>query len=212
MRLLYVFLGLAVLITVVFIIWGDSFMATFSQEGSVAWLNRYGSWAWLGAIVLLMADLFLPLPATIIMSAVGYMYGPFIGGLIASLGSFVAGAFGYWLCRLSGEKLAIKLLGDKDYERGKKLFANDVGGWLVVFSRWLPIFPEVMACMAGLTRMPARDFHVALACGSLPLGFVFAFVGYTGVENPWLAVTLSAVIPVVIYFLVRPVFRRRLVE
>lgn len=212
MRLLYVFLGLAALITAIFVIWGDAYMVTFSQEGSVAWLNRYGSWAWLGAIVLLMADLLLPLPATIIMSAVGYMYGPFIGGLIASFGSFVAGAFGYWLCRLSGEKLAIKLLGDKDYERGKKLFANNVGGLLVVFSRWLPIFPEVMACMAGLTRMPARDFHVALACGSLPLGFVFAFVGYTGVEHPWLAVTLSAVVPVLIYFLVRPVFKRRLAE
>ncbi|HZX74536.1 MAG TPA: VTT domain-containing protein, partial [Cyclobacteriaceae bacterium] len=122
------------------------------------------------------------------------------------------GAFGYWLCRLSGEKLAIKLLGDKDYERGKKLFANNVGGLMVVFSRWLPIFPEVMACMAGLTRMPARDFHVALACGSLPLGFVFAFVGYTGKENPVLAIALSAIVPVIIYLLVRPIFKKRLAE
>jgi uncharacterized membrane protein YdjX (TVP38/TMEM64 family) len=69
------------------------------------------------------------------------------------------------------------------------------------------VLPEVMACMAGLTRMPAKDFHVALACGSLPLGFVFAYVGYTGVEHPVLAVALSAGVPVVIYLMVRPVFR-----
>jgi uncharacterized membrane protein YdjX (TVP38/TMEM64 family) len=212
MRLLYLFLGLATIVIIIFLIWGDPLMEMFSQEGSVTWLTQYGSWAWLLAIILLMADLLLPLPATIIMSAVGYLYGPVWGGLISAAGSFVAGAFGYWLCRLSGEKLAIRLLGENDYERGKKLFSNNVGGLLIVFSRWLPVLPEVMACMAGLTRMPVKDFHVALACGSLPLGFVFAYVGHFGVKHPVLAVILSAAAPVIIYLIVRPIFRERLAD
>ena len=212
MRLLYVFLGLTALILISFFLLEDSLMAMFSQEGSIAWLHQYGSWAWLVAILLLTADLLLPLPATLIMSALGYMYGPLWGGVISTLGSFVAGALGYWLCRMSGERLAFKLLGEKDYARGKKIFANNTGGLLVVFSRWLPVFPEVIACMAGLTRMPAKDFHVALACGSIPLGFTFAYVGYTGIDHPILAIVLSALVPVIIWLIVRPVFRKKFGE
>lgn len=209
MRLLYLFVGLAILVLLTFFIWGDSLMEMFSQAGTVSWLSQYGKWAWVVAIMLLMGDLFLPLPATIIISALGFIYGPLAGGLISTAGSFIAGSLGYWLCRLMGERTAVRLLGKKDYIRGKKLSGN-VGGWVVVLSRWLPVFPEVIACMAGLTRMPAGYFHGALLCGSLPLGFIYAYVGYTGVENPGLAIGLSAVVPPLIWWAVRPFFRSTL--
>jgi uncharacterized membrane protein YdjX (TVP38/TMEM64 family) len=209
MRLLYLFLALAALVLISFFIWGDSLMEFFSQQGTINWLKEYGSWAWVVAIGLLMADLLLPLPATLIMAALGYIYGPVAGGLIGGLGSFMSGALGYWMCRLLGEKPAIVLLGKRDYERGQKLSGN-IGGWVVVMSRWLPVFPEVIACMAGLTRMPARYFHAALLCGSLPMAFVYAFVGYAGAEHPGLSIGLSAGVPPLIWWLLRPLFQSRL--
>lgn len=187
---------------VIFFIWGDGLMTAFSQEGTVEWLRQYGDWAWAAAIVLLMADLLLPLPATLIMSALGYIYGPVYGGLLSALGSFMAGSLGYWLCRWMGEKAAITLLGQKDYDKGRNL-ANKVGGWIVVLSRWLPVFPEVVSCMAGLTRMRAGYFHLALLCGSVPLGFTYALVGSTGLTHPWLAIGLSAGLPPLIWIMVR---------
>ena len=51
------------------------------------------------------------------------------------------------------------------------------GGWVVALSRALPILPEVISCTAGLVRMPFRKFTVALACGSAPMGFLFAAIG-----------------------------------
>lgn len=209
MRLLFLFLGLAVLVLLSFFIWGDRFMGFFSEQGTITWLSGYGNWAWAVAILLLMADLLLPLPATIVMAGLGYVYGPIAGGLISAAGSFMAGATGYWLCRLLGERTALQLLGEKDYAYGKKLSRN-VGGWIIVLSRWLPVLPEVMACMAGLTRMPVRYFHVALLCGSLPLGFAYAYVGYTGVEHPTLAIGLSVGIPPLIWWAIKPFFRARL--
>jgi len=206
MRLLLIFIVLAALVLLSFFILGDSLMNTFTQEGSIAWLNQYGTWAWVAAIALLLTDLVLPIPATIVMSALGYLYGPFIGGLISAVGSFLAGALGYWLCRLVGEKAALRLLGEKDYERGKKL-SGGIGGWVIVLSRWLPVFPEVIACMAGLTRMSPGYFHAALACGSLPLGFTYAYIGYTGVTHPALAIGLSAGLPPLIWFVIRRIFR-----
>ena len=209
MRLLLLFIGLAAIVLVIFFIWGDPLMTTFSQEGSVTWLNQYGSWAWAAAIILLMGDILLPLPATLIMSALGYLYGTLTGGLISVAGSFLAGSAGYWLCYLMGEKAAIRLLGQKDYVQGKKL-SDKVGGWVVALSRWLPVFPEVIACMAGLTRMPPRNFHLALLCGSLPLGFMYAFVGAAGIEQPVLAIVLSACLPPLIWWLVRTILKKRL--
>jgi uncharacterized membrane protein YdjX (TVP38/TMEM64 family) len=199
MRLLLVFLFFAALVLMVFFIWGDAFIAMFSSEGTVDWLKDFGGMAWLAGIALLMSDLLLPLPSTLIMSALGFIYGPWAGGLIAATGSFLAGSFGYWLCILIGDRAAIKILGARDFEKGRKLAERPIGGWVVVLSRWLPVFPEVVSCMAGLTRMPAMKFHIALISASVPLGFTYAYIGYQGLTNPWLAVAFSAGLPPVIW-------------
>lgn len=208
MRLFWIFLGLAVLVLIPFLIWGEGFERAFTQAGAVDWLRGYGLWAWAAGIALLGLDLVLPIPATAVMAALGFIYGPLAGGLIGAAGSILSGAIGYGLCRSLGRGVALRILGEKDLERGERLFRN-VGGWLVVLSRWLPIFPEVIACMAGLARMPARTFFFALACGSLPLAFVFAAVGHAGAERPVLAIGLSALLPPVLWLLVQPWFRAR---
>lgn len=202
MRLLFLFIGLATIVLLSFFLFGDNFTDTFTHQGSVAWLSKFGGWAWGAGILLLTADLVLPVPATLVMSALGYLYGPLTGGLIAAAGSFVSGALGYWLCRLIGDNAARWILGPKDYNRAKSMSGN-LGGWLVVLSRWLPVFPEVIACIAGIARMPAPYFHLALACGSLPLGFAYAWVGHTGVMHPVLAIALSAGLPPLIWLLAR---------
>jgi uncharacterized membrane protein YdjX (TVP38/TMEM64 family) len=211
MRLIFLLIALVAMVLIPFFIWGDALMAFFTWEHSLEWLRGYGDWAWAIAIVLLIGDLFLPLPATIIMSALGYIYGPLVGGLISAAGSFASGVLAYWLCRMVGDGAAIWLLGQKEYERGKKI-STQVGGWVVALSRWLPVFPEVIACMAGLTRMPVMNFYVALVCGSLPLGFTYAIVGNSGVTNPVLAIGLSAGLPPLIWFGVNKIIRTRLKE
>ena len=211
MRLLFLFIGLAAIVLLSFFLLGDNFTDTFTQEGSVVWLNRFGGYAWAAGILLLTADLVLPVPATLVMSALGYLYGPVAGGFISAAGSFISGALGYWLCRLIGERAALWILGAKDYNRARKM-SGRLGGWLVVLSRWLPVFPEVIACIAGIARMPARYFHLALACGSLPLGFTYAWVGHTGVSHPLLAIALSAGLPPLIWLLARRGMRESVIS
>jgi uncharacterized membrane protein YdjX (TVP38/TMEM64 family) len=209
MRLLLTFLVFAAIVLIIFFLWGEAFAFMFTQDGAVQWLTLYGQWAWLVAIALLVSDIVLPLPATIIMSSLGYIYGLWVGGLLSAVGSFVSGSVGYWLCRLLGEHAAVRILGAEDYERGKRM-SSRMGGLIVALSRWLPVFPEVIACMAGLTRMQPLLFHASLLCGSLPLGFTYAYIGYTGLENAILAIILSAGVPPVIWFLVRSFFRKHL--
>lgn len=206
MRVFWLFIALAVLVMIPFLIWGEWFGEMFSSEGSVAWLRGYGRWAWAAGLILLVVDVFLPLPSTVVMSALGYVYGSLWGGLLAASGSFLAGGVAYGLCRLVGHRAAVWIVGEKGLREGEHVFAA-AGGWLVALSRCLPLLSEVIACMAGLTRMPARPFFTALACGSIPMGFIFAVVGQTGKEHPVLAIGLSLALPPVLWALARPHYR-----
>jgi len=194
MRLLFWFMILAGVVLGVWVIWGDSWEESFSFEGSVRWLERAGPWAWALGILLLVGDLILPVPGTVVISALGYLYGVVVGGMIAALGLLMAGVLGYGVGRICGESTARKWLGDRDYQRGRQLFENG-GGWVVALSRALPILPEVISCTAGLVRMPFPRFITALACGSVPMGFIFAAIGHAGRDAPGWAFALSLVIP-----------------
>jgi uncharacterized membrane protein YdjX (TVP38/TMEM64 family) len=202
MRLFVWFLALAILFLIAWMIWGGGWEARFDLEGSVAWLRNAGPWAWAAGMGMLVADLVLPVPGTVVMSALGFIYGPWLGGLIACAGSVCGGLAGYAVGRCFGEKTARCWLGDKDYEKGRSLFGRG-GGWLVALSRALPILPEVMACTAGLVRMPFRKFVLALVCGSLPMAFVFAAIGAAGHDAPAWAMVFSLLLPAALWAIAR---------
>jgi uncharacterized membrane protein YdjX (TVP38/TMEM64 family) len=206
MRLLLTTFALAAIICVPFAIWGGEFTAWFTGDAAIAWVRARGPWGGLAVIALLMSDLILPIPSTAVMSAAGYLYGTVVGGLLSAAGSFAAGLTGYWLCRSFGPRAAARLVGKRELDGHATLFHRN-GPWLVAFSRWMPVLPELISCLAGLTRMPARVFTIALACGSLPLGFIYAAIGTTGHTNPAVAIALSLLIPPALWLLVRPLMK-----
>lgn len=206
-RLLLIFLVLALLVILPFVIWGDHFERSMSLENTVAWLRATGSWAWAAGLGLLLIDLFLPILGTVVMSALGLVYGWFWGGLLSALGSVGAGLLAYGLSRKLGRRAVAWLAGAEGLAEGERLFGGETGGWLVAFSRWMPVLPEVVACLAGISRMPFRRFLAALCAGSIPMGFVFAWIGETGNERPGLALILSAGLPPLIWGLFRLVYR-----
>ncbi len=161
-------------------------------------LREAEGWAWLAGMGLLAADLLLPVPGTVVMSALGAVYGFWLGGLIASAGSMLAGMLGYLAGRFFTENFAKRWLGESDFEKGRILFRRK-GGAVVAISRALPILPEVLACMAGLLRMPIGKFAGALACGSVPMGFLFAWIGTVGRERPGWGLAFSIALPAALW-------------
>jgi uncharacterized membrane protein YdjX (TVP38/TMEM64 family) len=202
-RLILLFLALALLVLIPFAIWGGRFEEAMSPEKLVAAFQKARGWAWLVGLVLLVLDLFLPVLATAVMSALGYVYGWLLGGLLSSLGSIGAGLLAYGLCCRMGRRAALRLAGEKGLAEGERLFQGEPGEWIVAISRWMPVLPEVVACLAGLSRMPLRRFVPALCAGSVPMGFVYAWIGARGVEHPRLALAVSALLPPVIWLMVR---------
>lgn len=192
------FVVLAALVLGTWLIWGGGWEERFTFEGSVAWLENTGGWAWAAGLLLLAGDLVLPVPGTVVISALGYVYGILLGGLIASAGLVAAGVSGYAAGRLLGEDFARRWLGNRDYDKGHRLFASR-GGWVVAMSRALPILPEVISCAAGMLRMPFGPFVAALVCGSVPMGFLFAAIGAAGHGAPGWAFGLSLLVPALLW-------------
>jgi len=208
MRFILIFLALALVLAVPFFIWGGGFDEALGGEAAVEWLRGWGPWAPAAALILLISDIVLPVPATGVMAALGVLYGPVLGGALGAAGSILSGATAWGLCRLLGRRAALRLAGEKDLARAESFF-DSTGGWAVALSRWLPILPEAVACLAGLARMKPLRFFVALACGSVPLAFAFAALGHEWAARPLAAVLAAALAPLALWIPAWLVLRRR---
>lgn len=208
MRFLLTCMTLVALFIASYLIWGDTFESLLAGGEAATFLRRFGGWAWLVAILLILSDVILPIPATAVLATLGIVYGPWLGGVIGCAGSLGAGTLAYLVCRGLGDHAARWLLGEKGFQRSNAFFTR-CGGWTVALSRWMIILPEMISCLAGLTRMPARLYFTALACGSVPMCFTYAFIGHHyGTERPLLALSLSAAVPVLLWPIAQMLLRR----
>ena len=198
MRLVAWIVGFSTLILMIWVIWGGHWAEWSDARAVGAALQSYGTSAGLAGCVLLLLDLVLPVPGTVVMSALGFLYGTMLGALWGFVGSFLAGMCGYGCGRLFTEREAVRFLGEKDYQRGKTMVARG-GGWVIALSRAVPILPEALAVTAGMLRMPLGAFALALACGSLPMALLFSWIGATGHDRPVLTMILSFVVPAVLW-------------
>ena len=207
MRLVKLAIGLVILLLLPFLLWGRGVEELFTIDGTISLLRGFGGWGIAAAVLLLASDILLPIPATLVMTALGMLYGPVVGGLIGAGGSFLGGMIAFLVCAKLGRPAARHFVSDAELVRGETLFER-WGAWIIVLSRWLPIIPEAVSCMAGIVSMPRRLFTGALACGVVPPAFTFAIVGHLGVERPALTFLLSAFLPAAFWLVVHRRMRR----
>jgi uncharacterized membrane protein YdjX (TVP38/TMEM64 family) len=161
-------------------------------------LRKYQSWAWAAGIVLIWADLVLPIPQTVVITALGVIYGTVLGGLLGSVGLITGGLLGYVLMLTSARRMVKRFVGPQSLNRMESLFERS-GAWAIVLTRSLPYsIPEAMVFLAGLAGMPTRKFPVALVLGSVPTAFAFAAIGAGWADQPVLALVVSYVLPILL--------------
>lgn len=185
-----------------FFIWGDAMDAYFESQEYQDWLASAKAYAWAVGIALIVADLFLPIPAPPIMAAMGAIYGAMWGGIIAAVGSILAGLVAYVLARAIGIKAARYLASDDELEKFQHFF-DTWGGGGIIASRSLPVMPEVLTLLAGLAKMHFGRFFLSLLLGSVPVGFAMAWVGKKagGSSSMILVLTLIPVTLWVVYLM-----------
>ena len=189
---------LTLLVVGPFLLWGSSLEAMLTLETA---REEFGGTLHPGltGILLLVADLFMPIPTTSVIAGLGIFYGPVLGTAYALAGALLAACAGYALGRFMGRPFARRWMG-KHLATGERAFSKH-GGWIVAASRWMPVLPEVISVSAGVGRMPFPAFLAAAFCGALPHCIVFAVIGHLGAEQPLWTIFVSALIPVFLWFL-----------
>lgn len=198
---------LAIMLTSLLFV-GDAIDRRFSGQEGLERLRGYGDWAWLAGIGLIISDLILPVPAPTIITLLGMLYGPWLGGFIGGVGTLLAGLVAYGGCRLLGDRFVQFLVGEANLGRLQGFFARH-GLWAIALTRWMPLLPEALCCLAGMSRMRFWPLFLALACGSFPMGFTFALLGEAYLERPLTGLVISAMIPLVVWPPVHYLLRRR---
>lgn len=198
MRLYVLIFAVVALTLVPVLVFGDEIDEHFAGEEGLRRLEQYGEWAWLVGIGLIVCDLFLPVPSTAVIAGLGMMYGPWLGGLVGGVGSTLAGLVAYAGGRWVGRPAVKLFIGDADLAKLSRFFARN-GLWAIALSRWMPLLPEALCCLAGTARMRPRPFLAALACGSFAMGFAFGFLGVSYLDNPTTGLVLSAAIPLAVW-------------
>ena len=208
MRLYAAILAAVALTLVPALVLDDEIDAALGGEAGLARLRSYGPWAWLAGIGLIVADLVLPVPSTAVISALGMLYGPWLGGLIGGAGSALAGVVAYAAGRWVGGPALRLFVGPAEMARLPRFFAR-YGLWAIALSRWMPLLPEALCGLAGVARMRAGPFLAALSCGSFAMGFAFGSLGAHYLDRPAAGLIVSALIPLAVWPPVHYFLRRR---
>lgn len=124
---------------------------------------------------LLVVDVLLPVPSSLVMIAHGVLFGIWWGTLLSWGGSVGATLIGFAIGRRGG-KLMDRCLSRQEKERADVLLRR-WGGLAIIVTRPVPVLAETTAIIAGSTAMSWRMTLISAAAGSLPPALVYAVVG-----------------------------------
>ena len=135
---------------------------------------------------LLIGDIFLPVPASLIMIAHGSLFGVVGGTALSLIGGILATVVGYLVGRM-GRNSFEKWFGAGMLQSGAKLFAR-YGAFAVLITRPIPLLSETVAVVAGSTRFSWVKLLWSSALGTLPAALIYAWAGahlHTGELGWW---------------------------
>ena len=145
----------------------------------------------LGGAGLLALDIVLPVPSSLVATAIGAALGPWSGTAVNALGLSLGCAAGLLLGR-SGSPLARRLLGQALYRRFAAASARH-GIVLILVCRAVPVLGEASIVAAGAGRTRFGPALAAATAANLMIGAVYAFAGGAA---PTVAVGLAIGLPV----------------
>ena len=118
-----------------------------------SWMGRAGTGSALLMIALLAADLFLPIPSSLIMVLNGAAFGVLWGSVFSLVGSVGGEWLGFELVRRYGRTASSRIAGDDELERLSRVFARH-GAAVVVVTRALPVVMGAITLIVRLTVAP----------------------------------------------------------
>ena len=149
----------------------------FLEDPSV-WMGQSGgALAACAGVALLIADVFLPVPSSLVMIAHGALFGVAYGTALSLVGSVGATLFGFAVGRRGGSLLG-RLVTVEEKAKADALLAK-WGALAILITRPIPLMAETVAILAGASRMGWGRMTLAALAGSAPAALLYALTGAT---------------------------------
>ncbi|HEY1623899.1 MAG TPA: DedA family protein [Streptosporangiaceae bacterium] len=107
-----------------------------------------------------------------------------IGSLAEMAGSYVS----YYIGRIGGRPLVRRfgrfvLVSESDVDRAERFLAGR-GRWAIIVGRMIPFVRAFISIVAGLVEVPAGEFGILSAIGTVAYAVILSLVGYA-VGSAW---------------------------
>lgn len=144
------------------------------------YLLSFGAWApVISACLMVLQALVLPVPSFVLTLANGLLFGTVWGALLSWSSAMVAAVLCYYISRLFGRPLVVKLVGERPLDLTDRFFQR-YGKHAVLIARLIPgISFDVVSYAAGLSSIGLWGFVLATGIGQMPGTIVFSFLGET---------------------------------
>jgi uncharacterized membrane protein YdjX (TVP38/TMEM64 family) len=156
------------------------------------WLAHSGAGAAAVGVGLLVVDVLLPVPSSLVMIAHGALFGVLPGTLLSLAGSLGAGLLGFAIGRRGGPLYA-RLVPEGERRRADELL-RAWGDLAIVVTRPVPILAETVAVLAGASSLGWGRMTAATLAGSLPAALLYALTGATAARLDNVALVFSLVL------------------
>ncbi|TAG12546.1 MAG: DedA family protein [Rhodobacterales bacterium] len=147
----------------------------------------------LAVIGMLVLDLFIAVPTMTTILLAGWLLGPWVGGLVSSVGLLLMGSTAYALGRGLGRRVLARLFQyDARLAGIEAAFArNDI--LTLAVCQALPILPELSASIAGIASLHPLRFLAGYALGVVPFAFIVASGGAASTPDDLRPAILTAI-------------------
>jgi len=136
-------------------------------------------------IILLILDFFISIPTLPLSILSGYLLGFPLAFTCVSIGLMSSGLVGYFLGTFFGEKiLSIILKKSEEKQQLKESYAH-YGVSIMLFSRAIPMLPEVSSALAGVNNLKFKKFFFVWLLNCLPYACLTTYMGsISTIESP----------------------------
>src|SRR3954452_13310462 len=181
-RLIYTLLVLAVSALVIWLVEPLHNALGHVLHGDVdalqAQLQSLGVWGAFVVIALILAHAVIFFPAEIVNATAGLAFGFWVALPIVLAAWVASGLLAYWLGRIAGRPLAVRLAGEQRVASAESLIDRS-GGPALVLARLVPFVPfSLVGYIAGAARVPVWRYTWTTLVGVMPITAAATYLGH----------------------------------
>lgn len=183
----FILLGIVIVCALVYFLvpsvnnWvNTSVKALFTNDinNVIEYIRSFGGYAVaVSFLLMILQSIISPIPAFFITLSNAAIWGWWRGAILSWTSSMVGAAMCFYIARIIGRDIVVKLNSNSAVEHIEKFF-DRYGTNAIVIARLLPFIPfDIVSYFAGLTPIGFWKFFIATGIGQFPATIIYSYAG-----------------------------------